>query len=98
MSDFISRQQDVLRRIIREYNTGARSLNSLIINIETVANSIGNLRFSEEISPLILSMEQINAAMIEENRTLTDLEHGSVTEQLLRLEELTMKINQSAKT
>ncbi|GKS91796.1 hypothetical protein [Acidovorax sp. SUPP2539] len=88
MDDFFSRQAFVLRQAINEYRDGTLDLNSLIHRIEGVGSVFENELWRNAVFPVILSMEQINAAAINGGNDLTEADKASIEESLIGFEGL----------
>lgn len=88
MNDFFARQIAVLRRLISDYRDGVLSLNSLVQRIEGVGAVIESDVWTDEVFPLVLSMEEINAVALDANRSLTATEKAMIDSSLLELEEV----------
>ncbi|MBR5705807.1 MAG: hypothetical protein IKX21_07560 [Deltaproteobacteria bacterium] len=67
MSGFAARQLAVLEGRLSAYAEGSLSLNSLISDIEGLANVIEDKVLSEHLSPLLFDLEEINAYCIVYN-------------------------------
>ena len=88
MNDFYDRQIALLRRLISDYRAGALNLNSLIQRIEAITAALGSAKWKDDVFPLILSMEQINAVAIESKRHLTASEQIIVEDAVREIESL----------
>jgi len=88
MNELFGRQVAVLRRLIGDYNAGVIGLNALIQNIEGIGDVLSVKTWNDAVFPIILSMEQINAAAIEEKRKLTASDTVSIEKSLFELEGL----------
>ncbi|WCM92983.1 hypothetical protein M5C99_22060 [Acidovorax sp. NCPPB 2350] len=88
MNDFFSRQALVLRQAINEYRDGTLDLNSLINRFEGVGSVIEDESWRNAVFPIVLSMEQINAAAINGGNDLTEANKVSIEESLLEFDEV----------
>lgn len=86
MSVFFARQAGVLRQLLSDYRDGLLSLNSLVQRIEGVGAVIESDVWTDAVFPLVLSMEEINAVALDENRSLTATEKAMIDSSLLELE------------
>ena len=86
MDDFFARQMAVLRRQVNDYRNGEFSLNTLIQRIEGIGSALISARWKDAAFPIVLSMEQVNAAALDEKRVLTETDKVSVEKSLLELE------------
>lgn len=91
MDEFFARQMAVLRRLFSDYRSGKLGLNALIQRIEGVGDVLGVEVWKDAVFPLLLLMEEVNAATIDAKRDLTVAEQGLVEGALLQLEELIAK-------
>jgi hypothetical protein len=88
MDEFFGRQLVVFRRLLSDYRAGALGLNALIQRIEGVGNVLGVEAWTDVTFPIVLSMEQINASVIDAKTELTEADKASVEKSLLELEAL----------
>lgn len=88
MNDFFVRQVAILRNLIEDYHQNAINLNVLIQRIEGINGVLGNETWSDAVFPIVLSLEQVNAAALEARRGLTAAETAAVESSLLELEAL----------
>jgi hypothetical protein len=65
MQEFFSRQTELLRAVIGIYRQGHISLNTLIQRIEAIGNMIATDAWKNAVFPIILSIEQVNAPLVE---------------------------------
>ncbi|NVM86785.1 hypothetical protein FHT32_000408 [Variovorax sp. SG517] len=86
MDEFLKRQITVLRKLIEDYRQKSLALNALIQRIEGVNTVVANERWSNAIFPIVLSLEQVNAIVLEEKRELSVAETTEVEGSLLALE------------
>ncbi|MGJ7609244.1 hypothetical protein ACSFA7_33265 [Variovorax sp. LT1R20] len=86
MDDFLVRQISVLRKLINDYRQKEVGLNTLIQRIEGINSALGNEAWSDSVFPIVLSLEQVNAAIVEARRGLTAAESAEVESSLLELE------------
>lgn len=94
MNSFLSRQALVLRQAIGEYRDGKLDLNSLIQRIEGVGDLLEVDSWRETVFLLVLSMEQINAATLNEEGELAEINGVLVKNSLLDLEELIKRFDE----
>ena len=78
----------VLHRQVNDYRNGRLGLNTLIQRIEGIGAVLGFESWKDAIFPIVLSMEQVNAAALDEKRGLTEAEKVSVENSLHELESI----------
>ena len=88
MNELFARQAAVLRRCVSDYREGALALNTLIQRIEGIIDVLGIDTLKNAAFPIILSMEQVNAAALNAKTGLTVAEKASVKNSLIELEML----------
>ena len=88
MDALVLRQFSVLRQSIGDYRAGKLTLNSLIQRIEAVGELVGIDAWKAAVFPIILEIEQINAATITEGVSVTERNEAEVTKSLVKLEKL----------
>jgi hypothetical protein len=93
MDELFARQMVVLRRLVNDYRRGVIGLNPLIQRIEGIGNVLGVEVWKDKVFPVVLSMEQVNAAALEEKRALTEADKASVENSLLELESLIVRFD-----
>jgi hypothetical protein len=71
MDEFLERQRHVLLQSISEYRLGQLSLDALVKRIEGITAAVDSPTWSRSVYPVILSLEQVNAAIIETQTGLT---------------------------
>jgi hypothetical protein len=88
MDEFQVRQTKLLRELIRGFRANSLSLDSLIQRVEGVGESLASDAWKQAVFPIVLSMEQINAATLESGREMMVAERESISESLEELERL----------
>ena len=88
MDELFARQAAVLRRLVSDYREGVLGLNALIQRIEGIGDVLGIEAWKDAIFPIVLSMEQVNAAALDAKRRLTEDDKASVENSLCVLEAL----------
>ena len=88
MDELFARQAALLRRLVSDYCEGLLGLNALIQRIEGIGDVLGIDAWKDAVFPLVLSMEQVNAAAIDAKRDLTEADKASVENSLRELEAL----------
>jgi hypothetical protein len=88
-------QTGVVLQVIDDYRSNKISLNTLIQKVEGVCAVVGVQEWEDRVFLLILDLEQINAAVIEEQRALTRAETVVVSQLLITLESLSRNLNTS---
>jgi len=88
MDELFARQVVVLRRMVSDYREGALGLNALIQRIEGISDVLGVEAWKDAVFPIVLSMEQVNAAALDAKRVLTEADKASVENSLRELEAL----------
>lgn len=92
MSQFFDRQAAVLRQLIHDYRDGMLGLNVLIQRIEGVGDVLGVEEWKDGVFPIVLSLEQINAAALNAKRGLTSADKASIDSSLLDVEALIKRL------
>lgn len=92
MDEFLARQVAILRRLIGDYRQGHVSLNALIQRIEGLNNVIGVEAWRDGVFPIVLEMEQVNAAALDAKRGLTETESSAIERSLNDLEVLIARL------
>lgn len=88
MDERFARQAAVLCRLVSDYREGVRGLNALIQRIEGIGDVLGIEAWKDAVFPIVLSMEQVNAAALDAKRRLTEDDKASVENSLRELEAL----------
>jgi hypothetical protein len=88
MDELFARQAAVLRRLVSDYREGVLGLNALIQRIEGIGDVLGIETWKDAVFPIVLSMEQVNAAALDAKRRLTEDDKASVEDSLRELEAL----------
>ena len=86
MDEFRKRQFAQIRFGIIDFREGKIGLNMLLSRLEGAARAVGQAFWEEEIFATALELEQINADLVDEGRTLTLPEQAQVEELINRLE------------
>jgi hypothetical protein len=84
--DRIVRQLALLRRSLSDDRRGDMQVNSLVQRIEGIGAAIDLEAWRERVFPILLNIEQVNAATIESRRQLTADEKKLVDNSLRQLE------------
>jgi hypothetical protein len=92
MNGLFIRQAAVLRQLVSDYKCGNIGLDALIQKIEGIGDVVNIEKWKDAIFPIILSMEQINAAAIEERRRLTAAEVSTIDKFLHEVETLSNRL------
>lgn len=93
MDEYLERQISVLRQLIRDYRTERLSLNALVQRIEGVSNAIGLDSWKDAIFPIILTMEQINAAALDSKHALSSENKAAIEGSLDDLEQVIQRLS-----
>ena len=88
MDEYLIRQRSVMRQLVCDYKQERLDLNALIQRLEGVSDVIGLESWKSAVFPIILAMEQVNAAMLEERRSYTSADKAVVESSLNELERL----------
>jgi hypothetical protein len=88
MNEYLERQKSILRQLIGEYRAGRLTLDTLVQRIEGVSQAIGIERWKKEVFPIVLVLEQVNAASLGRKTGLTDADKTEVANSLRELEML----------
>jgi hypothetical protein len=62
--EFLNRQISILEGSVNDYRKGRISLDGLIKRIEGISSAIGDPEFRNTVYPIVVSLEQINAALL----------------------------------
>ena len=77
MNEFLNRQRLILLDAIAQYKKGSLHLNSFLRRLEGITDIVALQSWDEKVFPILSLMEEINAAAIDEKRSLTcDEEHS----------------------
>ena len=79
MDDFEFRQITLMQQIIEDFKIGCISLNIFVQKIEALISAIDRDEFSDLTDPIVLDLEVINAALLDEGRAPTDEENQSIS-------------------
>lgn len=63
--DFLNRQMSILKSSVDDFRQGRMSLNTLVWRIEGLAGVIDDIAFQDAADEVVLSLEQINAALLD---------------------------------
>lgn len=88
MDEFIARQRTQIRYRIADFRHGALSLNSVIQQIEGLAQTIGEPFWADQVFPLVVELEGINSELIDKRRDMTLAEREKVETLLKGVEAL----------
>ena len=86
LKDRVARQLSLLRRSLNDYGRGNMQLNSLVQRIEGIGAAIDLEAWRDRVFPILLDIEQVNAATIESRRQLSAAEKELVDSSLRQLE------------
>jgi hypothetical protein len=86
MDDFTTRQLAQMRFGIADFRERKIELNTFLARLEGAARAISQEFWGETVFDLALELEQFNADVIEEQRSLTSEESSQVEALLTRLE------------
>lgn len=79
MYDFEFRQITLMQQFIEDFKSGCISLNIFVKKIEALISAIDRDEFSDLTDPIVLDLEVINAALLDEGRAPTDEENQSIS-------------------
>lgn len=88
MDEYLKRQISILCRSLEEYREGLLHLNTLILRIEEISDAIGDQPWKDAVYPIILELEQVNAAVMNTKSNLNTTDSVIVEKSLLDLEKL----------
>ncbi|ESS73628.1 hypothetical protein MGMO_15c00490 [Methyloglobulus morosus KoM1] len=91
MSEFLHRQISILRKAIEDYRAGLLHLNALIKRVEEISDAIGIQEWKDALFPIVLEMEQVNAANLNTNTNLSDANKKIISKALQDIEALVGK-------
>ena len=86
MDEFKARQHAKMHFGIADFREGKTSLNALLSAVEGAARAVGQVFWEQEIFATALDLEQINADVVEERRTLRPSERAQVESLISQLE------------
>ena len=95
MDDVFARQACVLRQLVSDYRAGDVGLNTLIQRIEGIGDVLAVDSWRDAVFPVVLEMEQVNAAALDERRALTDADKAAIESSLRGLEALILRFELS---
>ncbi|HVO79497.1 MAG TPA: hypothetical protein VMT28_02135 [Terriglobales bacterium] len=88
MNDLLKRQLLIMQGLIEDHRAGRLALDTLIQRIEGVSNFVEIESWKDRIFPIILTLEQINAAVLNAKTTLSEVQRADVARALDDLEGL----------
>ena len=88
MNDVNKQYAYLMSKSIADYRASRIVLNSLILKIEAIRDVVDDDKLKDQLYEFVLSLEQINAFIIEERRRATENECNSITLLLDELESL----------
>jgi hypothetical protein len=86
MDELSTRQAAVLRQLVSDYREGLLGLDSLVQRIEGIGNVLDSERWKDAVFPIVLALEQVNAAVLIAKRRLNEDESAYVEKTLRKLE------------
>jgi len=86
MDEFKARQLAQMHFGIADFREGKTSLNTLLSRLEGAARAVGQEFWERNVFDTVLALEQINADVVEERRTLTPSEQMQVDSLIAQLE------------
>jgi hypothetical protein len=86
MNDFTQRQCQQAFIAIENFRSGKGGLNTFMSRIEGISRVLGDDFWAEKIFPHALTLEQINAEVIESHRALTLSEREQVEALISKIE------------
>jgi single-stranded DNA-specific DHH superfamily exonuclease len=92
MDELKARQIAQMRFGIAEFRDGRISLNALLSRVEGAARAVDQEFWEQHVFDIALELEQINADLVEERRTLTPSERMQVEALITKLE---IRLNQA---
>lgn len=93
MNEFKARQLAQMNFGIAYFREGKTSLNALLSRLEGAARAVGQEFWEQEVFATALDLEQINADIVEERRTLTPSEKFQVESLISQLEKRLKAMN-----
>jgi hypothetical protein len=88
MSEYLQRQINILRKAIEDYRDGLLQLNALVQRIEEISDAIGIQEWKDALFPIVLEIEQVNAANLNTNTNLSDANKKIISKALQDIEAL----------
>lgn len=95
MDEFKARQLAQIHFVIADFREGEASLNMLLSRLEGAARAFGQELWERNVFDTALALEQINADVVEERRTLTPPEQMQVEFLIAQLETRLSQIESS---
>lgn len=86
MDEFKARQLAQMHLGIADFREAGISLNTLLSRLEGAARAVGQEFWERNVFDTALALEQINADVVEERRTLTPAEQVQVESLIAQLE------------
>ncbi len=86
---YLRRQLNLVVDAVEEYRGGNLGLNTLVQRIQGLSDAIDQPDWREDVFPIVLVLEEINAVCLDEHRSLSEAESEFVAKQLDRLQSLT---------
>lgn len=88
MSEYLQRQINILRKAIEDYRDGLLQLNGLVQRIEEISDAIGIQEWKDALFPIVLEIEQVNAANLNATTNLSDANKKIISKALQDIEAL----------
>jgi hypothetical protein len=88
MDEKSERQMAVLSDLIGRYREGQFPLNALVQRMEGASNFIESLWWKDKLFPILLTLEQINAAALDSGGNISETDKASVASALHDLDAL----------
>jgi hypothetical protein len=82
MDEKVERQIAILNELIDTYRKGRLPLNTLVQRIEGISNFIEISWWKEGLFPILLTLEQINAAALDSGDSLSERDRGDIASAL----------------
>lgn len=95
MNDKVERQLAILSELIDTYRAGHLPLNTLVQRIEATANFIDISWWKDELFPILLLLEQINAAALDNRSALSESDRADIIFALNNLDLLVKRIRKA---
>ena len=64
MDEFFQRQLTILKDTVSRYRAGTLGLNKVVQHLEAVTNLVNDQKWRDQVFPIIVNLEQINASLI----------------------------------
>lgn len=75
-----------MRSAIRDYREKRLNLDGLVRRIEGISDAINVDSWRDQIFPIVLALEQVNASLIETRKELSAVDQSMIDAELKRLE------------